>query len=423
MTGTAIYVDDEASRRPGMLEESRPVTATHAHARLVSVDTSVARAMPGVVDVITAADVPGTNNVGAVRHDEPLFAKDEISYHGQMVAAVIGESKEACRRAARKVVVVAEPLAPILGLRAAIAAESYHNEPHVIARGDVDAALAASPHTLDAELDIGGQEHLYLETQAAWAERRDDDDVFVCSSSQHPTEIQTVVAHVLSLPMAKVVVQVPRMGGGFGGKESQGNGFAALVALAAWKTRRPVRVQLDRDVDMQVTGKRHPFHARFSAGYGDDGRVLAMRATIVSDGGYAFDVSHSILDRAMFHLDNAYYLPAVRFEGRVAKTNTASNTAFRGFGGPQGVLVVEEVMDRVASSLGLPAEVVRERNLYRKGPDGTGTSTTHYGQELGDVRIARIWTELTGLLAPDRRDAPRSPGGTGPTPTRSAASG
>ncbi len=393
VTGTAIYVDDQASRRHRMLE-IWPVTVPYAHATLRSVDVSVARGMPGVVDILTAADIPGTNDIGAIRPDEPLLAGREIVFHGQMVAVVVGESLAACRAAAAKVAVVAEPLPAIVGLPAAIEAGSYHTEPHVIARGDVDLALRTSPHTLDGELDIGGQEHFYLEAQAAWAERGDDGDVFVCSSTQHPSEIQAVVSHVLHLPRNRVVVQAPRMGGGFGGKETQGNAFAALVALAAWRTGRPVRVQLDRDVDMQVTGKRHPFHAAFSVGFGDDGRVLGARVALVNDGGYALDLSESILDRALFHLDNAYYLPAVRFEGRVARTNVVSHTAFRGFGGPQGMVVIEEIMDRVARTLGLSPETVRERNLYRKGAPGSGTSTTHYGQELGDDRIARIWGNL-----------------------------
>ena len=393
VTGAAVYVDDEASRRREMLE-MWPVTVPHAHARIVGVDVSAARASPGVVDVITHADVPGQNDVGAIRHDEPLLAVDEVTFHGQMIAMVIGESLLACKRAAAKVVVVTEPLPAILGVRAAIDAQSFHTLPHVIARQDAAAAIARAPHLVEGELDIGGQEHFYLESQAAWAEAGDDSDIFVCSSTQHPSEIQAVVSHVLHLPRSKVVVQSPRMGGGFGGKETQGNAFAALVALAAWRTKRPVRVQLDRDVDMGLTGKRHPFLARYSAGFGDDGRVLGVSVSLVSDGGYALDLSESILDRALFHLDNSYYLPAVRFEGRVAKTNVVSHTAFRGFGGPQGMLVIEEIMDRIARALGLPPETVRERNLYRAIVGARDTVTTHYGQDIGECRLPGIWTQL-----------------------------
>jgi xanthine dehydrogenase molybdopterin binding subunit/xanthine dehydrogenase small subunit len=391
VTGGALYVDD-ASRRRQMLEVW-PVTSPHARARVVSIDTSEAEKQPGVAAVLTAKDVPGMNDVGAVRHDEPLFAAEgaEACFYGHIVALVVGDSYEACRLAAAKVKVEYEPLPPILGVREAIAKESFHTQPHVIRRGDCDVALANSPHRLAGELEIGGQEHFYLESHAAWAERGEDGEIFVASSTQHPSEVQAVVAHVLDLPRNKVIVQSPRMGGGFGGKETQGNTWAALVALAAAKTGRPVRVQLDRDLDMMLTGKRHPFYGRFEVGFDDDGRLLAARVSLVSDGGWALDLSESICDRALFHLDNAYYVPACEFSGRVAKTNVVSHTAFRGFGGPQGMLVMEEILDRVARRLDLRPEVVRERNLYR----GTGESnTTHYGQPLGDERIPAIWSRL-----------------------------
>jgi xanthine dehydrogenase molybdopterin binding subunit/xanthine dehydrogenase small subunit len=405
VTGGAIYVDDEAHRRGAMLE-LWPVTSPHAHARIVRRDATKARAMPGVVAVLLAEDVPGMNDVGAVRHDETLLAKDEALFHGHMVAVVVGESYEACRAAAAAVEVEYEPLPAVLSIEQAIAEGSFHAtgpdarypgpvDPqrigHHMRRGDVPAALAASAHRLSGSLHIGGQEHFYLEAQAAWAERGDDGDVTVVSSTQHPSEIQAVVAHVLHLPRNKVVVQSPRMGGGFGGKETQGNGWAALVALAAWKTGRPVRVQLDRDLDMQLTGKRHPFRADWEVGFDDDGHVRGVYCEIVSDGGWALDLSESITDRALFHFDNAYYLPNVHVWGRVAKTNTVSHTAFRGFGGPQGMVFIEEVMARIARTLGLAPEVVRERNFYR----GTGeTATTHYGQDVGDPRIERVWTRL-----------------------------
>ncbi|MBL0196469.1 MAG: xanthine dehydrogenase molybdopterin binding subunit [Myxococcales bacterium] len=391
VTGTALYVDDEAARR-GMLEVW-PVSSPHARAKVVAIDASAALAHPGVVAVLTARDIPGMNDVGAVRHDETLLAPEggEVSFVGHMVALVVAESRDAAKLATKKVNVVYEPLPAVLDLRAAIAADSFHNTPHVIRRADAQAALASAPHALAGELEIGGQEHFYLESHAAWAEWGDDGDVVVTSSTQHPSEVQAVVSHVLHLPRSKVVVRAPRMGGGFGGKETQGNGFAALVALAAKVTQRPVRVQLDRDVDMALTGKRHPFLGRFRVGFDADGRVLAAVVDLVSDGGWALDLSESICDRALFHLDNAYYLPAVAFSGRVAKTNVVSHTAFRGFGGPQGMVVIEDILDRVARTLGLRPEVVRERNLYR----GEGeTNTTHYGQHLDDNRIGRIWPEL-----------------------------
>jgi xanthine dehydrogenase molybdopterin-binding subunit B len=305
-----------------------------------------------------------------------------------MIALVVGESVRACRKAAALVEVDYEPRPPVLTLADAVAQNSFHTEPHVLARGDCGAALAAAPYRLDGEFMLGGQEHFYLETHAAWAEPGENDSVLVCSSTQHPSEVQAMVAAVLGRPRHQVVTQTPRMGGGFGGKETQGNAFAALVALAAVRTGRPVRLQLDRDVDMTVTGKRHPFAAKFAVGYDHNGHLLAADIALVADGGWSIDLSQAIVDRALFHLDNAYYLPAVRFSGRVAKTNVASNTAFRGFGGPQGMLVIEEIMDRIARRLGLPPEVVRERNLYH----GRGeTNTTHYGVELRDNRLEEIW--------------------------------
>ncbi|MDF2692480.1 MAG: xanthine dehydrogenase, molybdopterin binding subunit, partial [Labilithrix sp.] len=403
VTGAALYIDDVAQRRDML--EIWPVSSPHARARVISIDTREAEKEPGVAAVLTAKDVPGMNDVGAVRHDEPLFAAEgsEASFKGHVVALVVGSSYEACRLAGAKVKVEYEPLPPVIGIREAIAKESFHTQPHVIRRGDCDVALAKSAHRFAGEIEIGGQEHFYLESQACWAEPGEDGEIFLSSSTQHPSEIQAVVAHVLDLPRNKVTVQSPRMGGGFGGKETQGNTWASFVGLAAQKTGRPVRVQLDRDLDMMLTGKRHPFYARFEVGHDDEGRLTAARIGLVSDAGWALDLSESITDRGVFHLDNAYYVPACDFSGRVAKTNVVSHTAFRGFGGPQGMVVMEEILDRVARRLGLPPEQVRERNLYR----GKGESnTTHYGQPLDDERIPAIWSRLleTSHFAERRRE-------------------
>ena len=388
VTGAARYVDDTAQRRPML--EVWPVMAPHARAKILRRDATKARQALGVVAVLLAEDVPGENNSGPVRHDEPLFATDEILFHGQIVALVVGESVKACRAAAALVEVEYTALPALVGIPAALAAGSYHTEPHRLTRGDCAAVLATAPARIDGEFSFGGQEHFYLETHAAWAEAGEDGAVTVNSSTQHPSEIQTIVAEVLHVPRNKVVVQAPRMGGGFGGKETQGNAWAAYVALAATKTGRPVRVQLDRDVDMTLTGKRHPFHAKFSVGHDRDGKLLAAQIELTSDGGWSLDLSQPILDRALFHLDNGYYLPAVDFTGRVAKTHTTSHTAFRGFGGPQGMLVIEEIVDRVARACGLAPEVVRERNLYH----GTGeTNRTHYREDIGDNRLQAIWAQ------------------------------
>jgi xanthine dehydrogenase molybdopterin binding subunit/xanthine dehydrogenase small subunit len=389
VSGESIYTDDFGARR--QMLEVWPVCAPHARAKILKRDASAAKTMPGVAAVLLAEDVPGLNDVGAVRHDEVLLADKEVFYHGQIMALVVGESQEACRNAAAKIVVEYEPLPPILKIEDAIAQNSFHYEPNFIRRGDAVGSLENSPQILEGEFSFGGQEHFYLEMQAAYAEPGEDGSMFVMSSTQHPSEVQHIVAHVLHVPVNQVVVQSPRMGGGFGGKETQAATFAALAALAAAKTKQAVRVRVNRDLDMMITGKRHPFLARFKVGHDADGKLLAAKIELFSNGGWSLDLSMPVTDRALFHLDNSYYIPHAEFSGQAMKTNVASNTAFRGFGGPQGMLVIEEVIDRIARRLGKSPESVRERNLYY----GTGeTNTTHYGQEIADNRIQRVWGEL-----------------------------
>ncbi|MEM9481209.1 MAG: xanthine dehydrogenase molybdopterin binding subunit [Verrucomicrobiota bacterium] len=389
VTGGALYVEDIALRSGTLF--LLPVLAGVARGKLKSLDISAARKSLGVCEVLTARDIPGLNNTGPARHDEPLFAEEEIDFQGQTVAAIVAESPDAALVAAKLVRTEIEPLEPLLGIEAAIEANSFHTDPHVLERGDVDAALANAPHVLEGTVEIGGQDHFYLETQAASAQPDDEGGVFVQSSSQHPSEIQTIVSEVLGLQRHAVVVESPRMGGGFGGKETQGNAYAAMAAIGALKTGKRVTVQLDRDVDMESTGKRHPFHARFQVGFDESGQLLAAKVELYSDGGWSLDLSLPVNDRGLFHLDNAYFIPHVRFTGRVCKTNVTSHTAFRGFGGPQGMLVIEDVMARIAAHLGLPPEEVRSRNFYR----GTGeTNTTHYGEEVSANRLQRIWDEL-----------------------------
>jgi xanthine dehydrogenase molybdopterin binding subunit len=397
VTGEAMYVDDQPVGRNFL--EVWPVCAPHARAKILRRDVTAARKMPGVRAVLLAEDVPGVNDVGT-KGDEILLPDKQISFHGQVVALVVGDSVELCRAAAEKVVIEYEPLLPILTLRQALTAQSFHNAPNFIRRGDVEFGFAKSPRTLEGTFELGGQEHFYLETQAAWAEPGEDGSMFVASSTQHPSEVQAVVAHVLHQPINNVIIQSPRMGGGFGGKETQAAFPAALAALAARHTGRPVRVRFNRDQDMTLTGHRHPFLAEFKIGFDRAGRILAARIHLYSNGGWAQDLSQAVTDRALFHLDNAYYLPAVEFRGQVAKTNLSSNTAFRGFGGPQGMLVIEEIIDRITRNLRLRPELVRERNLYRgKGP----TNTTHYGQEIGDNRLPTIWRKLKKSSALERR--------------------
>ncbi len=398
VSGEAIYTDDFGARKKML--EVWPVCAPHARAKILRRDASAARNLPGIAAVLLAEDVPGVNDVGAIRHDEVLLADKEVFYHGQIIALVVGESQEACREAAKKIEVEYEALTPILTIEDAIAQKSFHTDPNFIRRGDLQRALKESPEILEGEFSLAGQEHFYLEMQAACAEQGEDGSMFVMSSTQHPSEVQHIVAHLLHVPVNQVVVQSPRMGGGFGGKETQAATFAALAALAAAKTDQPVRVRVNRDLDMMITGKRHPFLAKFKVGFNTKGELLAAKIELISNGGWSLDLSMPVTDRAVFHLDNAYYIPSVEFSGQVAKTNIASNTAFRGFGGPQGMLVIEEIVDRIARRLGKTPEDIRECNLYR----GKGaTNTTHYGQEIEDNRIGQVWEELKTSSALEKR--------------------
>lgn len=387
VTGAALYTDDLLARFPNVLH-AWPVTAPHAHAEVVSLDAAGALEVAGVATVLTGADVPGEGDSGPVRHDEPLFSP-EVQFHQQPVAWVLGETLEAARLGAESVRAEYRALAAILTIDDALAQASFHSGPLVIERGDAAEAIARSPHRIEGELRIGGQEHFYLETQASIAWLDENGGVSVHCSTQHPAETQEVVARVLGIPRSQVTVECLRMGGAFGGKETQANPYAAIAALGAWKTKRPVRVRLPRRLDMALTGKRHPFLAQFEAGFDGEGRLRGARIRLYSDGGWSLDLSEAVLGRAMFHTDNAYYVPAIEVTGFVCKTHKTSQTAFRGFGGPQGMLAIEDILDRIARTLSLPPEMVRERNFYRNG------ETTHYGQPVQDAgRIARIWSEL-----------------------------
>lgn len=386
VTGDALYVDDLCRRFPGLLH-AWPVRAPHAHAFVTDLDPSPALEVPGVVTVLTEADVPGEGNTGANRHDEPLFP-NEVQFYHQPIAWVLGETLEAARHGAERVSASFEPLPAILTIEDAIDAGSFLNDPLRITNGDT-AIIESSPLRIEGEVRIGGQEHFYLETQASLAWIDEAGFISVHSSTQHPSETQEVVARVLGVPRNHVLVECLRMGGAFGGKEVQANPYAAIAALGAWKTRRPVRVRLTREVDVAVTGKRHPYLARYTAGFEADGRLTAVRVALFSDGGWSLDLSEPIMWRSLFHVDNAYKLPAADVTGRVCRTHKTSQTAFRGFGGPQGMLVIEEILAQAAQRLALPVHVVRERNFYRPGDE------THYGEPVRDAdRIALIWNTL-----------------------------
>ncbi|RIH84019.1 putative xanthine dehydrogenase molybdenum-binding subunit XdhA [Meiothermus luteus] len=398
VTGRALYTDDLLPRYPNALH-AWPVQAPHAHARILRLEPAPALAVPGVVRVLTARDVPGLNDSG-LKGDEPLFP-EEVMYFGQAVAWVLAESEEAARLGAERVEVAYEPLPAILSIQEAIRQGSFQGATLEVRRGDVEAGFRASARVMEGALELGGQEHFYLETQASIALLDESGQVFVHASTQHPSETQEIVAQVLGLPRNRVTVQCIRMGGGFGGKEVQANPYAAVAALGAYLTGRPVRVRLNRLQDITLTGKRHPFYARWKVGFSEDGRLQALWMELYSDGGWSQDLSEPVLARALCHIDNAYYIPNLQAVGRVCKTHKTSQTAFRGFGGPQGMVFIEDILDRVARSLGLPPEVVRERNFYRQ--EG-GRNITPYGQEVKDVeRIQLIWEELKQSAEFERR--------------------
>jgi xanthine dehydrogenase large subunit len=386
VTGEALYTDDLALRFPRLLH-AWPVIAPHAHALVKSLDVSAALSEPGVATVLTAEDVPGEGDSGSNRHDEPLFPT-EVMYHSQPVAWVLGETLDAAQRGAARVAVEYESLPAILTIDDAIQASDFHSPPLRMVRGDISAIDSSSLH-FEGELRIGGQEHFYLETHCAIAWLDETGGVAAHSSTQHPTETQEVIARVLGITRNKVTVECLRMGGAFGGKEVQSNAWAAIAALGAWKTKRPVRVRLTRALDFALTGKRHPFLARYAAGFTREGLLEGVRISLYSDGGWSLDLSEPVLSRAMFHCDNAYLLPAVEITGLICRTHKTSQTAFRGFGGPQGMLTIEEIFDQAARRLGLAPEIVRERNFYRPG------DTTHYGQPVKHAeRIELIWRRL-----------------------------
>ncbi|MFB8040034.1 xanthine dehydrogenase molybdopterin binding subunit [Streptomyces hydrogenans] len=388
VTGAALYTDDLVHRTKDVLH-LHPVQVMKAHGRITALRTEPALAVPGVVRVLTGADVPGVNDAG-MKHDEPLFP-DEVMFHGHAVAWVLGETLEAARLGAAAVEVELEELPSLVTLREAIAAESFHGARPLMETGDIDAGFADSAHVLTGEFQFSGQEHFYLETHAALAQIDENGQVFVQSSTQHPSETQEIVSHVLGVPAHEVTVQCLRMGGGFGGKEMQPHGFAAIAALGAKLTGRPVRFRFNRTQDLTMSGKRHGFHATWKIGFDAEGRIQALDATLTADGGWSLDLSEPVLARALCHIDNTYWIPHVRVAGRIAKTHTVSNTAFRGFGGPQGMLVIEDILGRCAPRLGLDPMELRERNFYRPGQG----QTTPYGQPVTQAeRISTVWHQV-----------------------------
>ena len=386
VTGAALYTDDLTVRTHGILH-AHPVQAPHAHARVTRLHTVPALAVAGVVRVLTAADVPGVNDAG-VKHDEPLFPS-EVMFFGHAVCWVLGETLEAARLGSLAVEVDYEPLPSIVTVREAIEAESFQGGQPRLERGDVEAGFGAAPHVFSGRLDLAGQEHFYLETHCSVAHIDEGGQVFVQSSTQHPSETQEIVAHVLGLASHAVTVQCLRMGGAFGGKEMQPHGYAAIAALGAVLTGRPVRLRLTRSQDLTMTGKRHGFHAQWRVAFDRSGRLQALDATLTSDGGWSLDLSEPVLARALCHVDNAYWVPNLRVNGRIARTHKTSQTAFRGFGGPQGMLVIEDILGRCAPRLGIDPAELRRRNFYTAGQD------TPYGQEVRHPeRAVACWEQV-----------------------------
>jgi xanthine dehydrogenase large subunit len=391
--GQADYTDDIDEVR-GTLHAALGLS-DKAHARVLGLDLAQVAASRGVVAVFTARDIPGVNDCGPIIHDDPIFADGLVQYVGQPLFVVVADTHDNARRAARRAVVRYEELPAILTPQAAHAAGSYVLPPMHLARGDVKSAFERAPHRVKGDLYVGGQEQFYLEGQIAYAIPQENDGMLVLCSTQHPSEMQHVVAHALGLSSHHVTVECRRMGGGFGGKESQSALWAAAASIAAKRCGRPVKLRADRDDDMLVTGKRHCFHYDYEIGYDDDGRILAARVDMVSRAGYSADLSGPVATRAVCHFDNAYYLSDVDIRAACGKTNTQSNTAFRGFGGPQGAIALEYAIDEIARNLGRDALDVRRLNFY-------GTSDRNiapYGQVIVDNVIHELVAELEATSA------------------------
>ena len=387
VSGAAVFIDD--IREPEGTLHIAPGGAPVAHGRIKRVSLDAVRTAPGVVRVLTAADIPGKNDCSPVKGDDPIFADRLVEFRDQVVFAVIAETRDAARRAVQLAKIEIDPEPAYITVDEAVQAQHRLMPDYVFRKGDSKAALAAGPLRLAGALRIGGQDHFYLEGQIALA-LPGEDGVFVHSSSQHPSEVQAIIAKMLKLPQAAVTVEVRRMGGGFGGKETQAAQWACIAALGTWLTGRPCKIRLDRDDDMSMTGKRHDFRADYEVAYDHEGRLHGYEVTLAARCGYSADVSSAICDRAMYHSDNAYYLPAATIVSKRMKTHTVSNTAFRGFGGPQGMMGIERVMDAIAWATGVDPLDVRKRNLYGDGD----RDLTPYGMHVTDNVLPELIESL-----------------------------
>ena len=388
VAGAATYIDDIPEVK-GTLHAA-PILSNVAHGHLRGVDASEARSMPGVRGIVLAEDIPGDPILATFVHDEPIFARDKVEYVGQVVGLVVADTVMQARRAARKVKLQIEALPAVLDVREAMAAKHFVLNPVTVRRGDPEGQLARAPHRLAGALDVGGQEHFYLEGQVAYALPLEQDQWWIYSSTQHPGEVQHWVAHALGLANHDVRVECRRMGGGFGGKETQAGHLAVWSALAARKFRRPVKLRFDRDDDFLVTGKRHPFAYDYEVGFDDAGRITALKLVMGTNCGFSADLSGPVADRAVFHVDNAYYLGDVEIVSLRCKTNVQSHTAFRGFGGPQGMIVMEAILGDIARVLGMDPLDVRKANLYGI----TERNVTHYQMPVEDNILDPLISQL-----------------------------
>lgn len=388
VAGAATYVDDVPEVK-GTLHAA-PILSRVARGRLLGVDASQALRMPGVKGVVLAQDIPGDPILATFVHDEPIFARDTVEFVGQVVGLVVADTVMQARRAARKVQLQVEPLPAVLDVREAMQARSFVLPPVTVRRGAPEERIAQAPHRLTGQLDVGGQEHFYLEGQVGYALPLEQDNWWIYSSTQHPGEVQHWVAHALGLGNHAVKVECRRMGGGFGGKETQAGHVAVWAALAARKFRKPVKLRLDRDDDFLVTGKRHPFAYDYEVGFDDEGRVAGLKLVLAANCGWSADLSGPVADRAVFHVDNAYFLGDVEIVSYRCRTNVQSHTAFRGFGGPQGMIVMEAMLGDIARALGRDPLDVRKANLYGT----TERNVTHYDMVVEDNILAPLLAKL-----------------------------
>lgn len=383
--GRSHYIDDIVA--PDKMLHGAVFGSPAAHGKLCSLDTTAAANMPGVVAVLTAGDIPGSRNIGAIQLDEPLLAYDTVRFLGQPLALVLAESVEAARRAARACRAQIEALPVVICPREAYARGDLLQEPRVFEMGDVDAVWARCATVVEGSVDLAGQEHLYLETNRARAIPREDGQMMVYASTQSPSAVQKHVAAVLDLPMHKVEVDVKRLGGGFGGKEDQATHWACMAALGAGITGRPVQLVLHRLDDIRMTGKRHPYKQDYRIGLDAEGRILAYEVFHYQNSGAYMDLSAPVLERTVLHSTNGYAIPNVRIRAAACRTNLPPNTAFRGFGGPQGMFVLEAAIEKAAAAMGLPPDRIQQLNLFSDG------YTFHYGQKVEACNMRRTWRE------------------------------